>query len=193
MGKKEYLAELRGRLKALPENERQDAVGYYEGYLDDAGKGAKKAMEELGTPSEVAAKILAEFSMKEKSTGTKKERQNFKITLCVILGVFAAPVALPVAIAVAAVAFALLVTLVALVVAFGASGAAMIVAGIVYLPLTIIISMQSAATGIATLGAGLIVLGLGMLLTRGTVVLARLGYGWIAKFASKTILKKETK
>ncbi|MCL2094675.1 DUF1700 domain-containing protein [Candidatus Saccharibacteria bacterium] len=194
MDKAEYLAELERRLKALPESERQDALDYYKGYLDDAPGQGKKAMKELGTPAEVAAKILAEFSIKKAPKTDESKKKGMSTTLAVILAVFAAPIGLPLAIAVFTVAFALLITLIALIVSFGASGVAMILAGIAYLPIALIVLIQDGALGLATLGAGAFSLGLGMVFLGGATVLARVGFGGIANFVGKVILKdKESK
>ena len=59
MKKYAYLARLEELLAALPAQERQDALNYYEEYFDAAGNDQEeKTAEELGTPEEVARKIL---------------------------------------------------------------------------------------------------------------------------------------
>ena len=63
MTKSEFLSQLEYRLRILPENERRDAVEYYEGYIDDAAEDEASAIERLGPPAEVAAKIIAEIAV----------------------------------------------------------------------------------------------------------------------------------
>lgn len=59
MKKYAYLARLEELLAALPAQERQDALNYYEEYFDAAGNDQEeKTAEELGNPEEVARKIL---------------------------------------------------------------------------------------------------------------------------------------
>lgn len=59
MRKYAYLARLEELLAALPANERQEALNYYEEYFDAAGnEQEEKTAEELGDPAEVARKIL---------------------------------------------------------------------------------------------------------------------------------------
>lgn len=59
MKKYAYLARLEELLAALPAQERQDALNYYEEYFDAAGNDQEeKTAEELGDPEEVARKIL---------------------------------------------------------------------------------------------------------------------------------------
>lgn len=56
-----FLAALEQLLAPLPEAERKDALSYYEDYLDAAGPEKEaQALAELGTPEEVAHKILEE-------------------------------------------------------------------------------------------------------------------------------------
>ena len=59
MNKQAYLAQLKELLAPLPEQERQDALNYYEEYFDVAGPEAEDATAaELGSPAEAARKIL---------------------------------------------------------------------------------------------------------------------------------------
>lgn len=61
MTKYEYLAELERLLAALPEQERRDAMNYYEEYFVSAGPEKEaEAIRELGTPQQAAQKILEE-------------------------------------------------------------------------------------------------------------------------------------
>lgn len=58
-----FLAALERLLAPLPEAERKDALSYYEDYLDAAGpENEARAIAELGSPEEVARKILDEQS-----------------------------------------------------------------------------------------------------------------------------------
>ena len=60
MNRADYMAALRRALSVLPEEERANALRYYEEYFDDAGpENEAKAIEELGEPAKVAARILA--------------------------------------------------------------------------------------------------------------------------------------
>lgn len=82
MTRTEFLAALEALLAPLPESERADALSYYEDYLDAAGPEQEaKALAELGTPEEVARKILDEQapSVSPAPTATEKpaaKKQN---------------------------------------------------------------------------------------------------------------------
>lgn len=59
MTKYEYLAKLEQLLSSLPEQERRDAMNYYEEYFVSAGPEKEaEAIRELGMPEEAARKIL---------------------------------------------------------------------------------------------------------------------------------------
>ena len=61
MTRNEFLTALEQLLASLPDDERKDALAYYEDYLDAAGPEREaQAIAELGTPEEVARKILDE-------------------------------------------------------------------------------------------------------------------------------------
>ena len=63
-----FLAALEQLLAPLPETERKDALSYYEDYLDAAGpENEARAIAELGSPEEVARKILDEQSPADSS------------------------------------------------------------------------------------------------------------------------------
>lgn len=65
MTKYEYLAELERLLSALPEQDRRDAMNYYEEYFVSAGPEKEaESIHELGTPQEVARKILEEAGIR---------------------------------------------------------------------------------------------------------------------------------
>lgn len=62
MNRTEYMAALRRALCALPEEERANALRYYEEYFDDAGpENEQKVIADLGAPEKVAAQILADY------------------------------------------------------------------------------------------------------------------------------------
>lgn len=62
MNSYEYLSALRQALEVLPEDERKEAIRYYEDYFLDAGEqDAARIIEELGAPDVVAAEIVKEY------------------------------------------------------------------------------------------------------------------------------------
>jgi len=63
MTKKEYLAALATELQALPYDEQQEALEYYQNYFDDAGaENEQKVINELGTVEELGTYIRSNFA-----------------------------------------------------------------------------------------------------------------------------------
>ena len=61
MTKEEYIRELRARISHLPKEEQESALRYYMEYLEDAGdRPMEQIIEELGTPQQVAERIIAD-------------------------------------------------------------------------------------------------------------------------------------
>ncbi|HWP80683.1 MAG TPA: DUF1700 domain-containing protein [Candidatus Acidoferrum sp.] len=77
MTKSEFLAQLGAALAALPADERDEAMRYYNDYFDESGLGEAEVVSRLGTPSEVADTILRDFyTGSEKSWNTKIPYEN---------------------------------------------------------------------------------------------------------------------
>ena len=59
MNRIEFMEELSGLLQDIPEEDRMDALNYYNDYFDDAGaENEKNVIAELESPEKVAAKII---------------------------------------------------------------------------------------------------------------------------------------
>ena len=81
-----FLAALEQLLAPLPESERKDALSYYEVYLDAAGpENEARAIAELGSPEEVARKILDEQTPADSSAApaspVRKPRSRWRMVL----------------------------------------------------------------------------------------------------------------
>jgi len=196
MTKNEFLTQLEHRLRALPENERNDAMEYYNGYIDDAGEDESEAIEHLGSPAEVAANIIAEYAVADTRAPdeTVQERKStLPIVWTVILAIFAVPVGLPLAIAVAAVAIALLAVIFSLVVAFGATAFGLIVGGAAGVVTGIIALFQNIPLALMMLGSTLVVLGLGIMFMKLTVAISKSGFSSISRFVGNVIMRRGKK
>ena len=72
----EYLNALREALEVLPDDERMNAIRYYEEYFLDAGpENESKVIEELGTPGQVAQNILNEYTDIVRATPRQEPEQ----------------------------------------------------------------------------------------------------------------------
>ena len=61
MNKTEFLAALRRELGFLPKDELDDAIRYYDEYINDAGDDEEKVIAEMGTPHKVAEEFKNEY------------------------------------------------------------------------------------------------------------------------------------
>ena len=75
MSRKEFMQRLEALLSDLSENEREEALQYYNGYLDDAGsENEAEVLQELGTPEALAASIRQ--GLKEDGSGNGYFSEN---------------------------------------------------------------------------------------------------------------------
>lgn len=174
MNRQEFIKKLESELSKLPENEIKDVIDYYNEYLDDAGQeNEETALKELGNPSRIATQIKADFAVKQlsakRTAGNTEGGKGIAIVWWVILGIFAAPVALPIAIAGGLLAICILLTVAIIVITALFCVGAFFVSGIAAFIVGISILFVNFANGIFALGAGLSLIGLTALLGLGIV------------------------
>ena len=123
MNRADYMAALRRALSVLPEEERANALRYYEEYFDDAGpENEAKAIEELGEPAKVAAQILADYRELTAVPHTQpiKEKRRWRgisPLLLIVLVLLAIPIGLPLVFGAGATVLGVLLAIVATVLA----------------------------------------------------------------------------
>ncbi|MCL2807202.1 MAG: DUF1700 domain-containing protein [Coriobacteriia bacterium] len=180
----EYLYELRKRLKKLPPQEIDLAMGYYEEYFAEAGSvGEEDLINRLGTPAQVASAIISEFAMKDMSSeGEAQSGSSIKTMWIVIIAVLASPIAIPLAIALLCVVFSLLIALLAIFLALFVVALILVTEGVVTIGISIIGFFTAPVEAIAIMGSALIFLSLGAALGIGVIKLCQLtvkGITWI--------------
>lgn len=181
----EYLQALRAALSALPDDEIDSAMRYYEDYFLDAGdENAAQVIEELGPPEQVAQAILNEYTgvarrrperFEEEKAQTvdgvplgrdgkpltrKKGINPWMLACIVLLALIFGPIAVAVIGAIIVAVVGLIVGVAACVVAVPA--ATLIGGGA--LVLFSFLLWATPASALATLGAGLVVGAIGLLL-----------------------------
>lgn len=98
MNREQYIRELSGCLKGLSAEDREDAIRFYEDYIEESGLGDSATIEEsLGTPKEVARKIVGDCVEKQIDRQSENpDLKNSKKTVwLILLAIMASPVALP--------------------------------------------------------------------------------------------------
>lgn len=163
MGKNEYLKELKKYLKKLPKNEFQEVMEYYEEYFDEAGPEREySVIEEIGSPKQVAHQVLQNLVVKYSTKPIDSVKSGFSATKIVFLWILAAPLALPLLLAGIAVVFALFLTVSALALALIILGGSFVFTGVVSTIVSFFLLFSQVANGIAILGIGLLLFGIGI-------------------------------
>ncbi|MBQ2901427.1 MAG: hypothetical protein IJE49_06215 [Agathobacter sp.] len=93
MNRQEFMEKLEYLLRGIPENERADALAYYNDYFDEAGvENEYQVIQELGSPEQVAQTILEDVQREasqsvrqdysspeaECNEGHKEEKKNYE-------------------------------------------------------------------------------------------------------------------
>lgn len=162
----DYLAQFTALLAQLQPAEREEVLEFYREYLLDAQLDTYAAcVAELGTPKQLARKILADYSIRfnenldDHQTTHQKSKANIRAIWLIGLALLSTPITIPVAIAVLAVMASLGVVVIALLFT-----AIAIIVGITVLALTSLtagigVFSQSLWTGLFYIGAGLAAIG----------------------------------
>lgn len=177
MNRNEYMAALRRALAGLPEEERASALRYYEEYFDDAGpENERKAIDGLGAPEQVAAQILADYREltavplqgRDAGSAAAKPRRRWRGIspwLLIVLVLLAIPVGVPLLLGAAATVLGLLVAAAAVVFAFAVViPLALLLAGAMLCGFSFAL-WGAPASAVTTLGCGLALLALGVLVS----------------------------
>ena len=107
MNKREFLKELKGALSALPAKDKKERLSFYSEIIDDKieeGTPESVAVSEVGSVSEIAAKIIAENKNSPSAKAHTRRTLTAGERVVMIIG---APIWLPLAIA----AFAVILSL----------------------------------------------------------------------------------
>lgn len=180
MNRSEYMAALRRARSVLPEEERASALRYYEEYFDDAGpENERRVIEDLGAPETVAGQILADY--RELTTvprqgaaasgapaAPRRGWRGINPWLLLLLVVLAIPIGVPLAgafigvcAAVLGVLAAVLLSVLAFVVVIPLC---LLAAGIVLCGISFVL-WGAPANALVTLGCGLMLFALGVLVS----------------------------
>lgn len=158
-----YLAQLRQQLAQLTEDERADVLDFYTEYIEDAQLTADDVLVRLGTPRQLARKILADYSIKQNEstleTGQRATaKSNVSLVWVIILAILSTPVTIPISILLLVIIFTILLS------------AAVVIGGI-------LITILGAIVGLAAIGGVALYFGVGLILTNFFIGTAYLGMG----------------
>ncbi len=208
----EYLAELKGLLGSLTSQEQDDVMEFYSEYLQDAGVVTRSEVESrLGTPKQLARKVLADYSIKDSQKQTKESKRTIKdqnatnksnVTMIwlVILAIASSPVTIPLALGVLLVlAGAILAVLGVLfaaimgVLGVGAIALFAIYVGIMMIPGHLAVALFYLGAGVTAIGVLLIGVPLALSILSWLIKMTALAISWLYHKITKTqpTVKKE--
>ncbi len=171
MNKKQFLSRLNRALHKMKPAERRQSVAYYAELIDDGmenGLSEAEAVEKCGDADRIAEEILSDAGMAD----TIKPKGDTAKTVLIAAG---SPLWMVFACAAAAVLLVLYVTMWAVLIALYAVLVAVFAAGLAgVLQFVLQLLAGAPATAFMMLGAGLICVGLGLLLTAPIVQLSKL-------------------
>lgn len=188
MSRQEFFRRLEYLLRAIPENERNDALAYYNDYFDEAGvENEQRVIQELGSPEQVAQMILDDYERNRQGTyenagkqrnGYTEKRSKTERILWIILLVLTSPVWIGILIALFGVVIALLGSLFGITLGIGGSGIGLLVGGFVLLFVGVFRLFISPIEGVVTIGIGAILSAVSILLLLVVCLLFR----WLPSF-----------
>lgn len=195
MNRVEFMQQMERLLMDIPENDRLDAIAYYNDYFDEAGvENEAQVIRELGSPEKVATTIKMDLNAsgnteaeytehgyedgrethhsntparRETSSQEQKKKRDFPLALIIILVVFASPILVGVGGG-------------ALGVILGVFGAIFgIIVAVIVTVFSVAVAMLGCGIACVVAGAALIVVGLMRAVTSGVEGLLFVGVGSI--------------
>lgn len=190
MNREEFISKLKLKLANLPKEEIENALNYYNEYFDEAGKENEfYVLKELGSSSKIASQIIANYTINDINKSPKSAKKGILSLKIALKALFASSIALPAVMCISILSFifivlAVLVSICIIVTAVTALavGAMSIVFGVAL--------MLDIPTAIFFIGIGISILGVGIILGAFFKIVSKVSFGWIAKFVSRTLLRR---
>lgn len=174
MNKYKYLEQLSNRINGrLPVDEYNNVMQYYSEYFADAGVEKElEVMEELGSPQELAQKIIAEYRGKlpEDQIPVASDKKKLSIGWVIFIAIVGAPLW----IALFGIGIGVIVSIFAVLVSFGAVALAGAFTSVFFIIGGIVLLFSNLGTGLLTIGAGFIMAAVGIGFMMLTVLITNL-------------------
>lgn len=184
MDKDEFLSRLREKLKRLPPEDINDAMEYYEEYLEDAGPENEAAViAAWGSPDTVASQVLADYAVKQMGKNPSA-RKGLSTIWIVMLAIFASPIAIPVTAVIVIVALILVATVFIVVACVYITAVSLAAVGVLTFITGICLIIKNLSTAVFYIGAGLFCAGAGTAVFVFAVWFSKKAISLIAKMFS---------
>ena len=223
MNKQQFLSELKQLLGDIPAAERDEALGYYEDYFEDAGEeNESTVLRDLESPEKIAFMIKAGLKDADKSVGEFTERgfqgyapddkdevantipgsddRGFKKQtakplpiLLVILLICASPIIVPVLFGIFSTLFGISIAMAAVIFSVAIAGIACIAGGVIVFLTGIASAPTSAPAALFLAGIGLMVSAFGILCTMFGVFLITRLVPMLFKFLVRIVVSLYSK
>ena len=194
MNRVEFMQQLERLLMDIPENDRLDAIAYYNDYFDEAGaENEAQVIRELGSPEKVAATIKTDLNSSgnveaeytehgyedgrdgvntntpatQKAFSQEKKKRDFPLALIIILVIFASPILVGIGGGLLGVVLGVLGAI------FG------IIVAVIVTVFSVAVAMLACGIACVVAGAALIVVGLMRAVISGVEGLVLVGVGGI--------------
>lgn len=176
--KNKYIKELERKLRKMPASEKNEAILYYKEYLVDSGIDTyEEAVYQVGSPTKVAAKVMAEHYLKDAERPVvQPERNRWKVVMAVIAAIFAIPIALPLAIGLLLVILVILFCIFLIIALFFLVSVLFFITALASIIMSIPTFVVHFYTAIFMIGSGLAALGVGIYMFQFSQFLARKSY-----------------
>ena len=197
MNKQEFLARLRKGLSGLPQKDIEERLTFYREMMEDRmeeGLSEEEAVSAAGPVETIVAQIVADIPLTKIAREKIRPKRHLKIWEIILL-ILGSPIWLSLGIAAAAVILALYLSLWAVIVSLWAVFASVAACAVGSVPVCVaFITGNNGASGIAMLAAGLVCAGLSVFLfcgdraaTKGILTLT----GKIATGIKNRLIKRE--
>lgn len=162
----DYIEELKAMLTQLGAQEQSDVLDFYTEYLQDGQFVTyTDCVRELGTPRQLARKVLADYSIKNLNTASQsgsranKPKDDVKTIWLIVLAVLSTPITIPLAFGAVGLFIAAIAVAVGILAAIFGVGFGVIFGGLVSLVTGLGVVSNNFWVGIFYLGVGLIAAG----------------------------------
>lgn len=174
MNRDEYMKCLTHRLRRLPKEDFDKAISYYTEYFEEAGpENEAQAIHDLGSPELAADQIIRNIAAENAKEPIKDVRHGFYAVWIGILAVFAAPIGIPLALTFGILALTFVFLILVLIFCVFVVTISVAVSAIPCIVVGVWMLFTSFADGMATIGIGLIGLGIGYWLIVASVALGK--------------------
>jgi len=206
--KLEFINQLSSKLEVIPINDRENILAYYSNHIQNS-EDEVAAIAGLGTPSEVAAEVLASYVKKvshashaaphpnapvssyregHKEHAYHEERRPRLSWPIIVLLIIASPAIIGLTLGLGGGLFGIFIGFWGVIFAFAVSGFAFVATGLVSAVLSIPIFFQDAGFGLVSGGMGLVLVGIGIFLIMLTISIGK----WLISLV-QTVIQKITR